>query len=101
VGYAASVVYPEFPTDNVKIDLIVRYAGTTYGIEVKSFTNRYGYRDALQQAACYGQQLGLTEITLALFVEAVDDANRARYEAVYVDENTGVTVTPVFVSTGT
>jgi hypothetical protein len=34
-------------------------------------------------------------------VEAVDDANRAKYEAVYVDAETGVTVVPVFVETGT
>ena len=38
---------------------------------------------------------------LALFVEAVDDANRAKYETVYVDEETGVVVRPVFVETGT
>jgi hypothetical protein len=92
-------VYPEFPTGNGKIDLIVRYAGVTYGIEVKSFTNRYGYREALQQAARYGQQLGLGEITLAFFVEAVDDANRAKYEALYEDQESGVVVRPVFIST--
>ena len=34
------------------------------------------------------------------FVEYVDDANRARYEVVYRDEETGVTVRPVFVATG-
>ncbi len=44
--------------------------------------------------------MGLTEITLALFIEAVDDANRAKYEAVYEDQETGVTVRPVFVETG-
>jgi archaellum component FlaF (FlaF/FlaG flagellin family) len=37
---------------------------------------------------------------MAFFVEAVDDANRARYEVVYEDEATGVEVTPVFVATG-
>ena len=58
-------------------------------------------RVIMGQAARYGQQLGLTEITLALFVEAVDDANRAKYEAVYEDQETGVTVRPVFVETGT
>jgi len=54
----------------------------------------------LGQAARYGHHLGLDEITLALFIESVDDANRARYEAVYKDEDTDVTVTPVFVATG-
>ncbi len=42
--------------------------------------------------------MGLTEITLALFVETVDDENRAKYKAFYEDEApfgngaTGVTV---------
>jgi hypothetical protein len=72
-----------------------------YGIEVKSFSTQYAYRQALRQVARYGQSLGLREMTLALFVEAVDDANRAKYEALYQDEGTGVTVRPVFVETGT
>ena len=43
----------------------------------------------------------LAAITLAMFVAAVDDANRAKYEAVHQDAQTGVTVRPVFVVTGT
>jgi hypothetical protein len=93
-------VWPEFPTGNGRLDLLMRYSGRVYGLEVKSFVSAFDYREALDQAARYGSQLGLTEITLALFVEAVDDANRARYEAVYVEAETGVTVTPVFVATG-
>ncbi len=93
-------VHPEFPTGNGKIDLIITYAGKLYGIEVKSFTDAWGYQTALPQAARYGQQLQLSEITLALFVEAVDEANRQKYEVVYEDKETGVTVTPVFVETG-
>jgi hypothetical protein len=93
-------VWPEFPTGNGKADLVLRHAGQVYAIEVKSFSTQYEYNKALPQAARYAQQLGLTEITLALFVEAVDDANRARYEAVYEDQETGVTVRPVFVATG-
>ena len=94
-------VWPEFPTGNGKIDLIIHYAGQVYGVEVKSFVDAYEYNRALSQAARYGQQLGLTEITLALFVEAVDETNRTRYEATYTDAETGVIVTPVFVATGT
>jgi len=40
------------------------------------------------------------EITLAFFVEQVDDASRQKYEVRYTDPNTGVAVTPVFVVTG-
>lgn len=42
----------------------------------------------------------LREITLALFVEYVDDANRQKYEIVYQDMESGVTVIPTFVETG-
>jgi hypothetical protein len=93
-------VLPEFPTGNGKVDLLIRYAGRVHGIEVKSFVDAYTYGESLGQAARYAQQLGLMEIVLALFVEAVDDANRGRYEATYQDAATGVTVTPVFVETG-
>ncbi len=53
-----------------------------------------------RQTARYAQQLGLREITLALFVEAVDDASRARYEVAYTDPNAAVVVNPAFVVTG-
>ena len=93
-------MWPEFPTGNGKVDLIIRYAGKTYGVEVKSFSTQYEYREALRQAARYGERLELEEITLAFFVEYVDETNRARYEVAYEDEETGVTVRPVFVETG-
>ena len=93
-------VWPEFPTGNGKVDLLIAYGGTVYGLEVKSFTNLPDYHRSLRQAAAYGRQLGLTEITLALFVEQVDDANRAKYEALFTDAETGVCVAPVFVQTG-
>jgi hypothetical protein len=98
-GHGGSA-YPEFPTGNGKVDILLRYAGQTYGLEVKSYQTPKQYRAALQQAAAYGQQLGLAEIVLAFFVERVDDASRQKYEVVYVDPATGVTVAPVFVETG-
>ncbi|MFQ5616296.1 MAG: hypothetical protein ACE5GO_07535 [Anaerolineales bacterium] len=98
-GYDGQIV-PEFPTGNGKIDLIIRYSGQVYGLEVKSYANPKQYRTALPRAARYGEQLGLDEITLAFFVEAIDEASREKYEAVYHDAETGVTVRPVFVATG-
>jgi hypothetical protein len=92
-------VFPEFPTGNGKIDLIIRYAGKVYGLELKSFTDDFGYREALTQAAGYSQQLGLPEISLVCFVETIDTANREKYEAVYVDAETAVRVVPIFVET--
>ncbi|MBV7337196.1 AAA-like domain-containing protein [Chloroflexi bacterium TSY] len=92
-------VHPEFPTGNSQIDLIIQYAGQRFGIEVKSFTDDYEYRQALKQAARYGKQLGLAEITLVFFVEAIDDANRQKYEEIHADVDTETTVLPVFVTT--
>jgi hypothetical protein len=93
-------VTPEFPTGNGKVDLLIEHGERRYGVEVKSYTNRPDYKRALRQAARYGQQLELAEMTLAFFVETIDETNRAKYEVVYEDKATGVTVRPVFVVTG-
>lgn len=93
-------ITPEFPTGNGKLDLLVQYADHAYGLEVKSFADQMAYQRSLQQAADYGRQLGLTTISLLLFVEAVDDQNRQKYETLYQDPTTGVRVDPIFVATG-
>ena len=93
-------VYPEFPTGNGKIDIMIRYRGKIYGIELKSYSDESGYRDALIQAAGYGKQLGLSEIYLVFFVEYIDDENRSKYEADYSDKTTGIKVMPIFAETG-
>ncbi len=63
-SYKAQVT-PEFPTGNGKLDLLIRHAGQLFGIEVKSFANLAEYREALVQTAKYGQQLKLSNMTLA------------------------------------
>ena len=93
-------VYPEFPAGNGKIDLIVKYGGRAYGIELKSYSNKAGYSHALKQAASYGKNLKLNEISLVFFVEAITDENREKYEALFYDSVANVTVTPIFVETG-
>jgi hypothetical protein len=93
-------VYPEFPTGNGKIDLIIKYAGKIYGIEVKSYSNKPAYTEALNQAAAYGKQLNLKEIALIFFIEEIDDENRKKYESDFYDPATGIKVMPVFVETG-
>ena len=92
-------VYPEFPTGNGQIDLLIRYQRQVYGVELKSFTSDFDYHAALQQAARYARQLQLVTITVVFFVEAVDDETRAQYEAPYQDAASGVTVEPVLVTT--
>lgn len=92
-------VVPEFPTGNGKIDLLITYAGRRYGIEVKSYASEWDYKEALKQAARYGKQLNMTGIYLAIFVEKIDPQNRKKFEADYVDQETGVTVMPLFINT--
>jgi hypothetical protein len=94
------MVYPEFPTGNGQIDLLLQYNGQIYGLELKTYTNPREYQTALRQAARYGKQLRLNEIALIFFVEYVDQTNRLKYEATYLDKETGVTITPIFVETG-
>jgi hypothetical protein len=93
-------VYPEFPTGNGQIDLLIRYAGQLFGLELKSFADIRQYRKALIQVAKYGKKLGVLEIWLVLFIETVDEKNRQQFEADYTDNKTGVIVHPVFVQTG-
>jgi len=100
LGTKHASVYPEFPTGNGKIDLIIKYKNKLYGLELKSYTNETEYYEALQQAAKYGKQIQLPEISLVFFVEYVDDENRKKYETEYIDEETGVKVMPTFVETG-
>ncbi len=91
-------VLAEFPTGNGQIDLIIRYVGQVFGIEVKSYSDKTEYKKGLVQAARYAKKLGLTEITLALFVEAAPEVERRKYEVDYQQD--GVTVKPVFVEVG-
>jgi hypothetical protein len=94
-------VFPEFPTGNGKIDLVVKYGDFTYGIELKSYTNERNYKEALEQTAKYGKQLGLPEIFLVFFIENIDDDNREKVEKEYRSKETGVTVKPIVIETGT
>lgn len=93
-------LYPEFPTGNGKIDLLIHYNDILYGIEVKSFTNVYSYKHSLVQAANYGNRLKLPEITLVFFTESINEQTREKFEVDYVDAPTRVTVIPVFVAVG-
>ncbi|HLP47457.1 MAG TPA: ATP-binding protein [Candidatus Kapabacteria bacterium] len=62
-------VIPEFPTGNGKIDLILKYRKNTYALELKSFSDMSDFRKGIEQAADYGRQTGLNEISFVIFVE--------------------------------
>ncbi|CAN2039816.1 AAA ATPase domain-containing protein [Candidatus Magnetomoraceae bacterium gMMP-15] len=93
-------VWPEFPTGNGKIDILIKYSDKIYGVELKSYTNKRGYNEAIKQAADYADQLKITEISLVFFVESIDEANRNKYEKEDMDDKTGVKVVTIFVRTG-
>jgi hypothetical protein len=93
-------VWPEFPTGNGKVDLIIRYKDRFHAIEIKSFTDDADFKEALKQAGRYAQSLNLERIHLVVFTECVPEAIRERYEADCVDNKTGTRVSPVFVETG-
>ncbi len=93
-------VFPEFPTGNGKIDILIRRDGTLYALELKSFKNRYAYRQALERAAQYAVQLGIDRIFLIFFIESIDEKNRRELETAIRDDATGVVVEPIFVETG-
>ena len=93
-------VYPEFPTGNGKVDLFVFYQDKKYLIEVKSFSDVYGFREAVKQSAAYAKHTGLQHITLAVFVESIPEDARRKYETTQHHKETGVDVEPVFIVTG-
>ncbi len=92
-------ILPEFPTGNGQIDLLIRYQGQQYGLEVKSFTDEPGYREGIRQAIRYAQRLTLREVVLVSFIEQVSDAIRQKYETPHVDATTNITVRSIFVAT--
>ncbi len=62
-------IFPEFPTGNGKIDLLIRHRGILYGLELKSFSQIYLLNKNIEQASEYGNSLGLAEITLVVFID--------------------------------
>ncbi len=93
------MVYPEFPTGNGRIDIMIKYANKNYGIELKSYTNERDYKKGLEQAVSYGRQAEICEVYLVFFVEYIDEANRKKYEVCHTDKKTGIKVVPIFVET--
>ena len=82
-------VFPEFPTGNGKVDILIRRAGKLYALELKSFKDRYAYKLAINRSAEYAIQLGIQNIYLIFFIESIDEENRRALEAPHRDEETG------------
>ena len=93
-------VFPEFPTGNGKVDILIRFRDRTCALELKSFQDRHAYTQALKQAAAYGNQLGLERIYLILFIDGIDAENRRTLEAVHKEAESDVRVQPIFIQIG-
>jgi hypothetical protein len=72
------VTSPEFPTGNGKVDIHIRCREKKGIIEIKSFVDMSETRKAIQQAAAYAGSLGLSSVTLALFVPVEDETVLAK-----------------------
>jgi hypothetical protein len=87
-------VVPQFPTGNGKIDLILKYRGKIYALELKSFKDMYTHEKGIEQAAEYGRQLGLKEIAFLVFIE-LSAAEAKQLEKEVEKNGVKVTVLPV------
>ncbi len=93
-------VLPEFPTGNGKIDLLIKYKGRCYGLELKSFSDFTELRKSVQQASAYGKSLGLAAITLVVFLELpMPDERKEEYAGPFKFKNRA-TVNMFFLVTG-
>ncbi len=86
------VISPEFPTGNGKVDLHIHCETQTALIEVKSFTGASQVKEAQVQAAGYAKQIGLTEVTIALFVPVTDQTVIEKLSTQTQIDNVRVTV---------
>jgi len=87
-------VVPHFPTGNGKIDLILRYKGKIYALELKSFKNMNLHEKGIEQAAEYGRQMGLQEVAFLVFVEVTPEEAK-QLEKVVGKNGVNVTVLPI------
>jgi hypothetical protein len=87
-------VVPHFPTGNGKIDLILKYKQKLYALELKSFKNMNLYEKGIVQAADYGRQMGLKEVSLLVFVEVTPEEVK-KLERVVEKNGVNVSVLPI------
>jgi hypothetical protein len=68
------VVSPEFPTGNGKVDLHLQCGKQRGIIEVKSFVDSYQIKSDREQAADYAKNLGISSVTIALFIPVLEES---------------------------
>ena len=60
-------VVPEFPTGNGQIDLLIHHADQVYGLEVKSFSNQYEYKQGVDTDGQVCQEDAVADCLVGLF----------------------------------
>ena len=86
------VVRPEFPTGNGKVDLHLKCGPKEGIIEVKSFVSTYQLKQDRETAAQYAQDLGLDQVTMAVFIPVTDETVLAKLSSDEVVNGVQVTV---------
>jgi hypothetical protein len=90
------VISPEFPTGNGKVDLVLRTREAHVGlVEVKSFVDMYDLAKGRTQAAGYARQLGLSSVTVAVFVPVPDASVPPQLSGETVLDGVSVVVTAI------
>ncbi len=89
------VVSPEFPTGNGKVDLHLRWGDKQGLIEVKSFERLSVLKKDQLRAADYARSMGLTAVTMAVFVPVEDETVLAKLSGHVVIEGVQVEVVAI------
>jgi len=99
-GNYKTTIWPEFPTGNGKVDLMIQHFDQLYALEIKSYKDKPGFEKAIKQAAKYAGSLNLDLIYLVVFVEYIDEKNRSIYEKSYYDQETDINIETIFIEIG-
>lgn len=89
------VVSPEFPTGNGKVDLHLRCGEKIGIIEVKSYISASKLQASRKRAAEYGSMLGLSQVTLAVFLSIDDESVLAKLSSREVIDHVQVDVVAI------
>jgi hypothetical protein len=89
------IVSPEFPTGNGKVDLHLQCGKQRGIIEVKSFIDSYQIKSHRDQAADYAKNLGISSVTIALFIPVLEETVLEKLSTIEVVNGVEVSVVAI------
>ncbi|MEN8217879.1 MAG: AAA-like domain-containing protein [Pseudomonadota bacterium] len=89
------MVSPEFPTGNGKVDLHLECGKQRGIIEVKSFVGSYQIKSDRDQAADYAKNLGISSVTIALFIPVLEETVLEKLSTIKVVNGVEVSVVAI------